>query len=132
LVNLSARSQVGTGSDLLIPGFVIQGDVAKTVLIRAVGPTLGDFGVQGALEDPVMSLYSGTRELATNDDWGDGEQAAAIMGTAARVGAFAVSETSRDSALLITLNPGAYTVQVAGVDDTTGECLVEVYDVPPE
>lgn len=132
LVNLSARSQVGTGSDLLIPGFVIQGDVAKTVLIRAVGPTLGDFGVPGVLEDPVMGLFSGAEELANNDDWGSGDQAAAIMATAVRVGAFAIDVASKDSALLITLSPGAYTVQVAGVGDTTGECLVEVYDVPPE
>lgn len=132
LVNLSARSQVGTGADLLIPGFVIQGDVAKTVLIRAVGPTLGDFGVPGVLENPILSLYSGAEELAANDDWGSGDQAATIMATATRVGAFAIGETSKDSALLITLNPGAYTVQVAGVGDTTGECLVEVYDVPPE
>lgn len=132
LVNLSARSQVGTGSDLLIPGFVIQGDVAKTVLIRAVGPTLGDFGVPGVLEDPVMGLFSGAEELANNDDWGSGDQAANIMATAVRVGAFAIDQASKDSALLITLSPGAYTVQVAGVGDTTGECLVEVYDVPPE
>ena len=131
LVNLSARSQVGTGSNRLIPGFVIEGDVAKTVLIRAVGPTLANFNVQGVLGDPVMRLFSGNLELAVNDNWGTGTDTDLIESTAATVGAFPIDPASRDSALQITLNPGAYTVQVAGVENTTGVCLVEVYEVPP-
>ena len=131
LVNLSARSEVGTGSNLLIPGFVIEGNVAKTVLIRAVGPTLSDFNVQGVLEDPLMRLYAGTRQLASNDNWGASDFADTIAATAQTVGAFPLDPASMDSALQITLNPGAYTVQVAGVGGTTGVCLVEVYEVSP-
>ncbi|RKX36122.1 MAG: hypothetical protein DRP71_01220 [Verrucomicrobia bacterium] len=131
LVNLSARSQVGTGADKLIPGFVIAGDVAKTLLIRAVGPTLSGFGVGGVLENPVMRLFSSSGELASNDDWGAGSRTDAIAVVAGTVGAFPIDSSSRDAALLITLNPGAYTVQVSGVDNTTGVCLVEVYEVPP-
>lgn len=130
LVNLSANSFVGTGSDILIPGFVIQGVVARTVLVRAVGPTLGEFGVAGALENPELRLFAGSHELASNDDWSTGGQKAAIEAAAGRVGAFALGDGSLDAALLITLNPGAYTVQVAGVGETTGVGLVEVYEVP--
>jgi hypothetical protein len=61
LINLSAHTRVGSGVDKLIPGFVIEGDVAKTALIRAVGPTLPDFGIQGVLEDPVMRFFPGPR-----------------------------------------------------------------------
>jgi len=131
LTNLSARSEVGTGSNLLIPGFVIEGDVAKTVLIRAVGPTLADFNVQGVLEDPIMRLFAGSRQLATNDNWGAGDLADTIAATAQAVGAFPINPASKDSALQITLNPGAHTVQVTGVGGTTGVCLVEVYEVSP-
>ncbi len=131
LINLSARSQVGTGPDRLIPGFVIDGDVAKTLLIRAVGPTLSEFGVGGVLENPVMRLFAGSRELASNDDWGSGSRSDAIAVAAGTVGAFPIDSSSKDAALLITLNPGAYTVQVSGLDNTTGVCLVEIYEVPP-
>ena len=106
--------------------------MAKTVLIRAIGPTLGTFGVQGVLEDPVIRLFSSGQELVVNDDWGSGDQTDAIAAAAEQVGAFAIDPTSKDSALLITLNPGVYTVQVAGVGGLTGACLVEVYDVSPQ
>ena len=78
-----------------------------------------------------MRLFAGARQLATNDNWGEGDLTDTIAATAQNVGAFAIGSTSKDSALLITLNPGKYTVQVAGVGGITGVCLVEVYDVPP-
>lgn len=127
LVNVSARARAGTGSDMLITGFVIGGPVAKTVLIRAIGPTLGSFGVPGVLEDPRLSLYSGTQLLKTNDDWATEPM---ISSVSTLVGAFPLPNASRDSAVYLTLPPGGYTAQVSGSGSSTGVALVEVYEVP--
>ena len=133
LVNLSARNFVGTGSDILIAGFAIAGTGTKQVLIRAVGPALTAFGVPGALADPRLEVFDGTgRSLAVNDNWGAavGSATLATAATFSAVGAFPLTAGSRDAALLLTLNAGAsYTVQVAGVNNATGEALVEVYEV---
>ena len=127
LVNLSARVQVGTGGNVLIAGFVIGGSTAKTVLIRASGPALVPFGVTGTLPDPLLQLYTGSTLLGTNAGWGGGTQ---IAREAAAVGAFGWSDSgSLDSAILVTLPPGAYTAQVSGVSGDTGVALVEVYEV---
>jgi Immunoglobulin domain/Immunoglobulin I-set domain len=128
LINLSARVEVGTGGNILIAGFVIGGTTAKTVLIRASGPALIPFGVGGTLKDPQLQLYSGSTLLGSNAGWGGG---AAVQAAAASVGAFAWNDTSSlDSALLVTLQPGAYTAQVAGASGDTGVALVEVYEIP--
>ncbi len=128
LVNTSVRVQVGTGADVLITGFVI-GATPKTFLFRAVGPTLGAFGVGGTLADPVMTLYSGTTVVQTNDDWSSSASGAAIAQAAAASGAFALPANSRDSAMIATLNPGAYTVKIEGVAGGTGVALFEAYEV---
>jgi hypothetical protein len=127
LANVSARSQVGTGAEILVAGFNIGGSGARTLLIRAVGPSLGVFGVTGVLADPKLELYRSGEDapVATNDNWD-----AAAGATFARVGAFNLATGSRDAVLLVTLNPGSYTAQVSGVGGTTGVALVEVYDVP--
>jgi hypothetical protein len=133
LRNVSARSRVGTGGDILIAGFAIAGTGTKQVLIRAVGPALTAFGVPGALADPRLEVFDGTgRSLAVNDNWGTavGSATLATAATFSAVGAFPLTAGSRDAALLLTLNAGAsYTVQVAGVNNATGEALVEVYEV---
>jgi hypothetical protein len=128
LINLSARTQVGTGADILIAGFVIDGPAAQTVLVRGIGPSLAGFGVAGVLGDPKLELFQGTAKVAENDDWGDGS--GEISPVAARVGAFGIDARFKDSVVLITLSPGAYTAQVSGVGGTTGVALVEVYEVP--
>lgn len=131
IVNISARVQVGTGGNILIAGFVIGGSTSKTVLVRASGPALAPFGVTGTLADPQLKLYSGSNVLASNSGWGGSSDIAAA---AASVGAFPWGDpSSKDSAILVTLPPGGYTVQVAGAGGTagdTGVSLVEVYDVP--
>ena len=127
LVNVSARTQVGTGGDILIAGFVIGGQTAKTVLIRAIGPTLGGFGVSGALADPKLDLFAGENKINENDNWGGGTALSTAFGA---VGAFPLVATTRDAALLVTLAPGSYTAQVSGVRGTTGVALVEVYEIP--
>ena len=132
LINVSARAQVGTGDGVLIAGFVIEGSAARTVLIRAVGPTLTGYGVGGALADPQLELTQSvggvTQVVAGNDDWGGQTQIAAV-GTA--VGAFALaSNGSKDAAILVTLPPGVYSAKASGVGATTGVALIEVYEVP--
>ncbi len=129
LVNASARTQVGIGANQLIAGFTIVGTAAKTVLVRAVGPTLAGFGVAGALADPTLTVLSNRGPLATNDNW-SADSGSAVAQTANAVGAFALPSGSRDAALLLTLAPGSYTAQIAGVRDTTGVALVEIYEVP--
>jgi hypothetical protein len=133
-INLSTRGRVLAGEGLLIGGVVVSGPAPKRLLVRAVGPTLGVFGVGGPLLDPVLTVFSGSAGLATNDDWetisGTGATAAAVAEAAARVGAFALPAGSRDSAVLVTVPPGAYTVQVAGKGSAEGVILFEIYEVP--
>jgi hypothetical protein len=130
LINVSARMNVTLGEGTLIAGFVIAGNAPKTVLIRGVGPTLSVFGVGSVLADPQISLVSGNTQIAYDDNWETGTSTAAQISTAAaQVGAFALPSGSKDAALLITLQPGSYTVVVTGVGNTTGVALVEVYDV---
>jgi inosine/xanthosine triphosphate pyrophosphatase family protein len=130
LVNAAVRAQVGTGANVLIPGLVVSEGAAKTVLIRAVGPGLTPFGVSGVLSQPVVALFAGSESFVTNSGWNSAANAAEIRATAARVGAFALAENSRDCAILVSLSPGPYTVQVSGANNTSGVALVEVYEVP--
>ncbi|MGA2017360.1 MAG: hypothetical protein ABSH26_10400 [Opitutaceae bacterium] len=128
IVNISARVQVGTGGDILIAGFAIGGSTSRTVLVRASGPALVPFGVPGTLPDPLLQLYSGSTVILSNKGWGGNPQ---IASAASSVGAFQWSSPmSADSALLVTLPPGAYTAQVSGASGDTGVALVEVYEVP--
>lgn len=126
LTALSARARVGSGEGRLIAGFVIRGAEPKTVLIRAVGPSL--VGVAGVLADPQLELYRGGTRIATNNDWGDGSGATAA--TFASVGLPLLPPSSKDAALLVTLLPGPYTAHVYGTGDTTGVALIEVYEMP--
>ncbi len=134
VANLSTRTQVGTGANVAVVGFVIGPGAAKTVLIRAVGPGLAGFGVAGTLGDPRIDLYDSStpaRLITSNDNWATtvaGSQAATAA-TFSTVGAFALTAGSRDAALVASLAPGAYTAQVTGVANATGIALVEVYDV---
>jgi hypothetical protein len=129
LTNVSSRAQIGTGADTLIAGFTITGGGTRTVLIRAVGPTLTTFGVSGVAADPKLDVYraGAAAPISSNDNW-DGAAALALAFT--RVGAFALPPGSRDSALLLTLPAGSYTAQVTGVGNTTGVVLLEIYQLP--
>ena len=129
LTNVSARGVSGTGEEALIPGFVISGTGAKTMLIRVVGPTLADFGVLGTMVDPRLEVIPGGQAfvIAANDDWGGSAELAAAF---AATGAFVFAgEDSRDAAVLVRLPPGAYTVRPTGANSGTGEILVEAYEV---
>ncbi len=128
LLSLSTRGNVGTGPNVLIAGFVVTGS-PKKMLIRAIGPTLSTYNVPGVLANPVLDIYdSSNKVIAHNDNWGDNSNADQIVSTAARVAAAALTKGSLDSALLLQLQPGAYTAIVSGSGDTTGVALVEAYD----
>ncbi len=132
LTNVSARAQVGTGDGVLIAGFVVDGTASRTVLIRAVGPTLGTYGVPGVLADPQLELTKtvngATVVVATNDNWAGDAQITSVGTT---IGAFSLSSaSSKDAAILVTLPPGVYSAKASGVGNTTGVALIEVYEVP--
>ncbi len=131
LVNVSTLGFVGPGDQVLTAGFVIGGNATKQVLIRAVGPGLAPFGVSDRLANPQLGLvpFGATEPIASNDDWPNLVNLQAAFTTA---GAFALTPGSADAALVITLEPGAYTVIVSGVSGTaTGTALVEIYDLDP-
>jgi hypothetical protein len=128
LVNLSCRANVGTGANNLFAGFVISGTQSRRMLVRAVGPTLAQFGLTGTLATPKLEIYDSKSALVTsNSGWNDDPKLAAAFTNA---GAFALPAGSKDAALLVTLPPGAYTAQISGVNNTTGLAIVEVYDLP--
>lgn len=125
LINLSARVRIAPDpSRSLIAGFVIAGPQPKRVLVRGIGPTLAAFGVGDALVNPRLQIFDSTGTVVLeNDDWSGTDTAAAF----AQVSAFALAPGSRDAALLATLAPGSYTMQItAGTE--TGTALAEVYD----
>ena len=124
LVNIATRGQVLTGDDVMIGGFIIQGGGPQTVVVRARGPSLTALGVPNALANPTLSIYSGQTVIATNDDFGTAANLAQLQASG-----FAPSNAN-ESAILITLNPGAYTAIVSGVGGTTGVGIVEVFAVP--
>ena len=125
LRNLSTRAEVGVGDRILVAGFTISGDSPKQVLVRAIGPTLGAFGVTGVLADPQLRL-SGSGLVFTNDNWGGGS---ALADASAVAGGFPLAASSRDAALLVQLAPGSYVAEVTGVNNTTGVALLELYDL---
>lgn len=129
LVNVSTRAFVGTGDQVLIGGFVINGTQPKRVLVRAAGPALVPYHVDDALSQVVLHLDAGQTELARNSGWSTAPNASDIATIGGQVGAFPFASGSGDAALLTTLNPGSYTALVEGANGSTGTGLVEVYDV---
>jgi len=121
LGNISTRLSVGTGDDVLIGGFIVTGTQPKTVVLRGIGPSLP---VTGSLADPFLELHNlvGTT-IAINDNWQDNTNAQAI------IDAGLAPTADKESAIYRTLNPGAYSTIVRGVDGTTGVALVEVFDL---
>jgi hypothetical protein len=125
LGNISTRAFVGTGSDVLIGGFITGNRIGATrIAIRALGPSLAQFGIKNPLPDPRLQLFdqNGTL-LASNDNWqSDANQAGLIISYAI------VPPNNLESAIAISLAPGSYTAIVSGKNNQTGVALVEVYD----
>lgn len=131
LMNLSARARVGSGEDVLTAGFVIRGKKPLRVLLRGVGPALGPQGVEHPLADPKLTLFDRHGGfLAANEDWGQNAEVAAISAATAKTGAFALAAGSKDAVLLLSLDPGIYTLQVSSQTTAGGVALVEIYEVP--
>ncbi|HTG52724.1 MAG TPA: NF038122 family metalloprotease, partial [Candidatus Tectomicrobia bacterium] len=136
LGNISTRSFVQTGDNVMIGGFIVQGTGPKRVIIRAIGPELGlpPYNIANALANPTLELHDGTGAvIATNDDW----QTTILGGI---IGSSQVSDiqnsghppaAASESAIIADLQPGNYTAIVRGVSNTTGVALVEVYDLNP-
>jgi len=130
LANISTRAVVGAGDDALIGGFIVRGDTPKRLILRAIGPSLGDAGLKNVLADPVLEVHDGTGALiASNDNWQDDPNSQAV----AEAGIAPIDPN--ESAILLTLPASSdglgYTALVRGADGGSGVGLVEVYDVDP-
>lgn len=141
VVNVSTRGFVGTGGQAMSVGFVIRGH-QKHVLVRAVGPSLAVFGIEGALPNPVVRVFhienGAPRLLSQNDDWDDVfplDSYSFLVESSRQVGAFPLQRGSKDAALTLQLSAGNYTVEVEASSATatgesrTGIALVEVYEI---
>jgi hypothetical protein len=127
IANISTRAQVGAGDDVLIGGYILSGPQAVRVVVRAIGPSLSNSGVAGALADPMLELRDGNGALLnSNDNYGDNDTSTK----------FAIQDTGiepkhpNESAILAYLSPGNFTAIVRGKNNTTGVGLVEVFDIP--
>src|SRR6267378_2129291 len=130
--NISTRSLVQTGDDAMIGGFMVQGTEPKTVIIRAIGPELSQYGVPNPLADPTLELHDGNGALiGSNDNW----QHTIIGGVITQDQVLSIQYSGHvpgdpsESAIIANLPPGNYTAIVRGVSNTTGVALVEVYDL---
>ena len=126
ILQISTRGRVGTGDDVLIGGFIIQGTAPKKVIVRAIGPSLGAVGVAGTLPNPKLELHDGTGAvIADSDDWQETQEEE-------------ISETglapthALEAAIVADLAPGNYTAIVSGSAGGSGVALVEVYDLEAE
>lgn len=132
LSNISTRAFVQTGDNVIIGGFIVQGNALKRVIIRAIGPELIPFGIPDPLADPTLELHDSTGALiASNDNWGTTiiggiittDQVAAI-----RASGYAPTN-GMESAMIVSLPPGNYTAIVRGINSTMGVGLVDLYDL---
>ncbi|MEO7725484.1 MAG: hypothetical protein ABIU29_12500, partial [Chthoniobacterales bacterium] len=124
LANISTRLNVGLGDNVLICGFIVSGAAPKNVVVRALGPSLTQYGVPGVLADPTLELHSSAGLIAANDDWGSQQAETEASG-------FAPSE-DLESALVMSLGADTYTAIVSGYNETRGVALVEAYDIALE
>lgn len=149
LKNLSTRGYVGSGANVLIAGFSVQGPGPRTYLIRVSGPSLipAPYNVTGTIPDPILTLFDNNSvQIRVNDDWDSPSFNQAALNTAfQQAGAFAWKypstvngvrdDTAMQSAMLVTLQPGNYTAQASGNDnngstESTGNALIEIYEMP--
>ena len=123
VVNIATRTTVGTGDNVLIGGFIVDGDVPKIVIIRAIGPSLNAF-LSGALQDPTLELHDSAHpdRVVFNDNWRD-TQESIILGSGLQ------PANNSESAIVVALDPGSYTAIVHGTNATTGIAVVDVFDL---
>lgn len=129
LASFSTRARVGAGDQVAIAGFSISGGGSKSLLVRAVGPTLTSFDVPGSLPAPAIEVFRDNVALARNTGWSAAGAGPTIAAAAASVGAFPLATGTADAALVTALPPGNYSAVISGADARTGVGLVEVYDL---
>jgi hypothetical protein len=152
LINISTRAFVGTGSNVEVGGFIINGTDPKTVLLRGFGPTLTSFGIAGALANPTLDLYwdndsnpsTAAILVVTNNDWGTALASCPapivscgtpqdIINTGLSANTYAPTNANRalDAAMLLTLPPGTYTARLSGMNNGTGVGLIGADQIGP-
>jgi len=121
LANISTRSVVGGGANVLIGGFIVTGTQSKQVIVRGIGPSLS---LPGKILDPILELHDASGAMiGFNDNWGQSTNSGAIAGSGV------APSDPNESAILMSLAPGSYTAVVSGANQTTGTAVVEVYDL---
>lgn len=131
LVNLSSRGYVGTGNAVLILGIVVR-EGPRRLLVRGIGPGLGDKGIADFLPDPVVRLVDAAgNTVFSNNDWGSAASAPELAAAFVATGAFALDDGSGDAAMIVTLPPGQYTALVSDRGSASGVALVEIYEMAP-
>jgi uncharacterized delta-60 repeat protein len=134
--NISTRLAVGTGDNALIEGFIVQGPAgsSKKILVRAIGPSLAQFGIPDALSNPILEIHdAGGATVATNNDWKTTQIGGLIAGNQfAEINASGLAPTDDlESAIVADLAPGSYTAVVRGAGDTAGTGVVDAFDLAP-
>ena len=134
LVNTSIRANLSTGEETMMTNFVIEGskDVTKRVMVRALGPSLKDFGLEDAVENPEIKLFRLTNDgpilIAENDDWRLGESSVEVDDLSEKMGGLSLDDSPKDAALVAELPAGIYSVFVLNKRSEPGTALVEVFD----
>ena len=135
-VNISTRLGVGTDENVLIEGFIVQGPAGSTkkILVRGIGPSLGQFSVSDPLANPILEIHDDTNAIvATNNDWQNTEIGGLITGPqAAEIAATNLAPGNElEAAIIANLPPGRYTAVVRGAGNTSGTGVVDAYDLSP-
>ena len=127
LANISTRGLVQTGNNVMIGGFILGGsNLSAGIVVRGIGPSLAQFGLNPLLVDPTLELHDGNGTLlVSNDNWQDDPEQAALL----TAHGLALSDP-HESGIFASLPPGAFTAVLAGKNGGTGIALVEIYDVP--
>ena len=125
MANVSNRGTTGAGEKTLITGLIITGGEPRNVVVRALGPSLGSYGVQQVAANPRIDVYAGSTRIATNADWKTDRRANSLAQSYSSL----APSNDKEAALLLTLRPGSYTLQGINEDGTEGVMLLEAYDV---
>jgi hypothetical protein len=121
--NISTRGPVQTGDNVLIGGIIIGGNVNKRIIVRGIGPSLSSSNVPNPLQDPTLELFRGDTRISSNNNWKDSQQVSDITASGL------APSRDEESAIIVTLAPGEYTTVLRGTNNTTGNALVEAYDL---
>ena len=132
--NVSTRLPVGTGDNVLIEGFIVQGPAGSTkkIMVRAIGPSLIPFGITDALPNPTLEIHdSSGATIATNNDWKTTQTGGLITGDQSTdISASGLAPgNDLESAIIANLAPGSYTAVVSGAGNSTGTGVVDAYDI---